>query len=73
MSVGICVGSVECSVLFVSVSATFMQTAAGMRTFDPELEYLCYRRAFGCNFVYVVGHVVLLCRTKSIVAKIVAQ
>jgi hypothetical protein len=42
MSVGICVGSVECFVLFVSVSATFVQTAAGMRTFDPVLEYLCF-------------------------------
>lgn len=42
MSVGICVGSVECSVLFVSVSATFVQTAAEMKTFDPVLEYLCF-------------------------------
>jgi len=31
---------------------------------------LVFRRAFDCNFVYMVGHVVLLCRTKSIVAKI---
>jgi hypothetical protein len=40
--VGLCVGSVECSVLFGSVSATFVQTTAGMRTFDPVLEYLCF-------------------------------
>jgi len=29
---GVCVGSVECSVLYVSVSVTFVQTAAGMRS-----------------------------------------